>query len=79
MAYLDRYNHSNKGQKAAIEMDTRNVIWENTNFLLGNPGYTGCKTGITDAAGPCLSATYNKDGFNYVIILLNSKSMEARW
>lgn len=47
--------------------------------MLGQPGYNGCKTGITDAAGPCVSVTYQKDGFYYVIILLNAKSMEARW
>lgn len=53
--------------------------WENTNHMLGQQGYIGCKTGITDAAGPCLSAAYQKDGFFFVMILLNSKSMEARW
>lgn len=47
--------------------------------MLGIPGYNGCKTGITDAAGPCVSVTYQKDGHYYVIILLNAKSMEARW
>ena len=57
----------------------RKETWENTNFMLGVPGYSGCKTGITDAAGPCLSCTFSKDGYNFVIVLLNAKSMEARW
>jgi len=36
--------------------------WKNTNALLKNPHYQGLKTGITEAAGPCLSAFYkNKD------------------
>ena len=48
-------------------------------MMLGQYGYVGCKTGITDAAGPCLSAVYHKDGYNFVIILLNAKSMEVRW
>jgi len=38
------------------------VQWENTNFLLQYAGYNGLKTGITEAAGPCLSASYQKDG-----------------
>ena len=32
--------------------------WENTNKLLGVEGFNGVKTGITDAAGPCLCASY---------------------
>ena len=31
--------------------------WENTNFMLRQPNYNGLKTGITDVAGPCLSAS----------------------
>jgi len=53
--------------------------WYNTNNMLNYSGYNGLKTGITDAAGPCLSASYQKGDFHIVIILLNSKSMEARW
>lgn len=56
--------------------------WENTNFMLRQPNYNGLKTGITEAAGPCLSASYKnmKDSKQwYVIILLNSRSMIARW
>lgn len=35
--------------------------WENTNALL-KEGFSGIKTGITPTAGPCLSASVNKDG-----------------
>ena len=31
--------------------------------MLKEPGYQGLKTGITEAAGPCVSVAYNKDGF----------------
>jgi len=48
-------------------------------MMLFQPGFNGLKTGITDNAGPCLSASYNKDGYNFIIIILNCKSMEARW
>lgn len=34
------------------------------------------KTGITDAAGPCLSVGYNKDGYQFIIVLLSCISME---
>ncbi|EAR83921.2 D-alanyl-D-alanine carboxypeptidase family protein (macronuclear) [Tetrahymena thermophila SB210] len=56
----------------------RSVIFENTNKLLSH-GYSGLKTGITTAAGPCLSAWYKDDQVNLIIILLNSSSMEQRW
>lgn len=33
--------------------------WQNTNKLVGvMPGLIGCKTGITQAAGPCLAGYY---------------------
>ena len=47
--------------------------------MLNSPGYNGLKTGITDAAGPCLAASYEKGNAHYIVILLCSKSMEARW
>lgn len=37
---------------------TRYFKWFNTNNMLNYPGYNGLKTGVTDAAGPCLSASY---------------------
>lgn len=56
---------------------TRFVTWENTNKLLGN-SFCGVKTGITDAAGPCLSVC-SRGPSPIVIVLLNSRSMEDRW
>ena len=61
------------------EGEMRPYRWENTNKLLGKEGYIGTKTGITDAAGPCLSAAYEKGKDKFVVILLNSKSMDHRW
>lgn len=54
-------------------------VWENTNRMLGVSGYIGCKTGITPAAGPCLSACYEKNGSSFIVCLLQSKTMEDRW
>ena len=53
--------------------------WQNTNRLLGLDGITGAKTGITEAAGPCLACSFEKDGNFFVVVLLQCKSMEARW
>ena len=47
--------------------------------MLREPGYCGLKTGITEAAGPCCSVAYQKDGYNLIIILLSCESMERRW
>lgn len=60
-----------KGQKKMFKwVNTHKLLWE---------GFNGIKTGITPHAGPCLASNYEKDGVNVIIILLNSKSMEARW
>ena len=51
----------------------------NTNRLLGIDGITGTKTGITEAAGPCLSCSFEKDGNFIIVVLLQCKSMDSRW
>jgi D-alanyl-D-alanine carboxypeptidase len=48
-------------------------------MMLNLPHYKGTKTGVTDSAGPCLACTYENGLSHFVIILLNSKSMEERW
>lgn len=53
--------------------------WVNTNRLLGIDGFTGVKTGITEAAGACLSSCFEKDGNFFVVVILQSKTMDARW
>ena len=47
--------------------------------MLRVPNYYGVKTGITEAAGPCLSAYYENESNAYIIVLLSSKSRQARW
>jgi len=58
--------------------DERVWTWENTNKLL-QKGYEGVKTGVTDAAGPCLCASWREGETRLVVTLLGSKSMEERW
>ena len=37
----------------------RKVTWTNTNKLLNIEGFVGVKTGVTPAAGPCLSSMFS--------------------
>ncbi|TNV81785.1 hypothetical protein FGO68_gene11227 [Halteria grandinella] len=53
--------------------------WESTNRLLGKQGWVGCKTGVTDPAGPCFSGWYQGEGGTYCVVVLKSRSMEQRW
>ena len=57
-------------------------VWENTNKML-EEGWSGLKTGITPNAGPCLAAslfkTFSGKEYEFLVILLDSESMDARW
>jgi len=74
-------------KSSSVEEKTQTVLvendwvynWVNTNRLLGLDGITGTKTGVTEAAGACLSATFERDGNNVIVVLLQCKSMDARW
>ena len=57
----------------------RNIKWENTNRLLGIEGYTGLKTGTTDAAGACLVSSSQRDGRELIVVLLNASNSDARY
>jgi D-alanyl-D-alanine carboxypeptidase len=57
--------------------------WKNTNEMLWDSSkcYYGVKTGVTYTAGPCLSVHYKSrcGVFDFVIVVLNSKTKEARF
>jgi serine-type D-Ala-D-Ala carboxypeptidase (penicillin-binding protein 5/6) len=57
----------------------RNVIWKNTNQLLGIEGFDGAKTGTTTAAGACLVASGSKDGKKRMLVILGSSDTQARY
>jgi D-alanyl-D-alanine carboxypeptidase (penicillin-binding protein 5/6) len=57
----------------------RNIVWKNTNRLLGIDGYLGVKTGTTDAAGACLIACGERDGRELIVVVLGSTSSDARY
>lgn len=71
------FEETNPGEK----FRARTYSWENTNKLLWRGGYNGLKTGITQTAGPCLAASYKNDitEEHYIIVVLNSRSMDHRW
>ena len=52
--------------------------WNNTNKLL-KKGWMGIKTGITDAAGPCLAAYIPILNCNMIAIVLNCSSLDLRF
>eukprot|EP00741_Cyanophora_paradoxa_P010642 tig00020537_g10286.t1 len=58
--------------------EAREVVWQNTNPLLGKGGFHGTKTGITPVAGPCLASSARRRGVQLVIVSLASSSVEAR-
>lgn len=64
---------------ATAEGIARNVIWRNTNELLGIEGYEGVKTGTTTAAGACLASTAVRDGRRLVVVVLGSSSSDGRY
>lgn len=57
----------------------RNVMWKNTNRLLGREGYTGMKTGTTGPAGACLIACGERDGRELIAVVLGSSCSDARY
>jgi len=57
----------------------RNVKWENTNQLLPIEGYTGVKTGTTDAAGACLVAAGTLGNRELIVVVLGAATPAARY
>lgn len=58
---------------------SRNVIWKNTNELLGIEGFDGIKTGTTDQAGACLVSTGTRDGKRLIVVVLGSAASKSRY
>jgi D-alanyl-D-alanine carboxypeptidase (penicillin-binding protein 5/6) len=58
---------------------SRNVVWKNTNKLLEITGYSGVKTGTTDAAGSCLVSVGTHGNDRLIVVVLGCSSNEARY
>ena len=83
------------------ETPLQNYEWINTNRLLPGAadyqeddqvveplkGTLGCKTGITQSAGPCFAGFFDRKSLGkgnqgrdrVIVVVLNSKTMEQRW
>lgn len=57
----------------------RNVVWKNTNRLLGWEGFDGVKTGTTGPAGACLVSSGSRDGRRLIIVVLGAASSDSRY
>jgi D-alanyl-D-alanine carboxypeptidase (penicillin-binding protein 5/6) len=57
----------------------RNVLWKNTNELLGIEGYDGVKTGTTSAAGACLVSRGRRGDDSLIVVVLGSTSGDVRY
>lgn len=64
---------------SSAEGYTRNVLWTNTNRLLGQEGFFGVKTGTTSAAGACLISLSNIGGTERIVVTLGSINSDARY
>lgn len=49
------------------------------NYLLGQDGNIGGKTGTTDDAGYCFTSAYNRDGDEIYTVVLNSTTTDQRF
>jgi len=58
---------------------TRNLVWKNGNELLEITGYTGVKTGTTDAAGACLISVGSHQNEELIVVVLGSASSRSRY
>ena len=76
-------NHPDIRQFTTIWMDTLRdgaFTLSNTNRLVRTyQGATGLKTGSTDAAGYCLSATAERDGMELIAVVLKSPTSAQRF
>lgn len=63
----------------SVDGYTRNVVWRNSNRLLGIEGFDGIKTGTTGAAGACLVSTGVRNGRRLIMVTLGATSGDARY
>jgi len=58
---------------------SRNVMWKNTNRLLGITGFHGVKTGTTSDAGACLVSKGSRGDRELILTVLGAKSSTGRY
>ncbi len=67
-------------KEVAATVSGKEVVYESTNDLLSDmQGANGVKTGFTDAAGYCLVASAQRNGFELYAVVINSTSENQRF
>lgn len=61
---------------ASININNSKFIIENRNLGLGKNGNIAGKTGLTNAAGGCLAAVYERDGRKIIGVVLKSRQLD---
>ena len=60
-------------------IESQEYRWINTTRILGVDGIIGMKPGWTPAASHCLAINYDKDGHNFSVLAVQSKSKYHLW
>lgn len=72
-----------EGQPTPLQRALKNTATNSTERKLAyNGGYiVGCKTGITQSAGPCFAGFYEHEelGIQLALIVLHSQTSDLRW
>lgn len=63
-------------KEASININNSKFIIENRNLGLGKNGNIAGKTGLTNAAGGCLAAVYERDGRKIIGVVLKSRQLD---
>lgn len=63
-------------EKTSIDVDGAKVLLENRNLGLNKNGNIAGKTGLTNAAGGCLAAVYERDGRKIIGVVLKSRQVD---
>ncbi|MDD3570897.1 MAG: D-alanyl-D-alanine carboxypeptidase [Lachnospiraceae bacterium] len=77
------YLGNSMGNADITGLKTQNYDWKSHNLLITSGQYaypyaTGMKTGFTDEAGNCVTATAQKDGISLIAVIFNSED-PGRW
>ena len=80
----EQYRNYVRTRRHAVRVDgpggyIRNVVWRNSNELLETTGYSGVKTGTTDAAGACLVSVGTHQDQELIVVVLGSSSNQSRY
>lgn len=63
-------------KESPININGSRIILQNRNLGLGKNGNVAGKTGVTNAAGGCLAAIYERDGRKIIGIVLKSRQID---